>query len=885
VSIDRAKAMQSAQKYLAKGQLDRAITEYERLVQADPKDARMLLKLGDLYTRQGANKDASATYRKVAEQYAEQGFFLKAVAVCKQILKLDPTQLDVWERLAEMYEMLSLVSDAMATYEQVADAQMRANNPRKAIKALQKIAELDPENVAARIRYAEALSKLNKPEEAAEAFRTGAQLLKQQGRFEDYVKVGERLLFHQPDNYEFARELAAMYLERGDAKHSLTKLQACFNADPKNLDTLLLLARAFEQLGQTQKTISVLKEVSRLHATEARRSEQGSILRRILALDPGDNDARRELSQLGRLPNIPPPSGPHPTTFNRDESSAGIEVNEEDYDLVLEDDDSDVAKGRSGSGARTFGSNVGGGEEHQAKIRRLLDECAVFVRYGLTDKIIAQLHEVLNLDPRHVDARDKLKDAYVRAKRPADAAKQALALADILAASDPDRADRLVQEAARLDPKNVNAKQRLAALQGAPAVRHEDEQDEEDLIFVDEASTNEQTGRATGRTGAFGRPEESFASVMPGSQPEAHEEPELLVDEDSMVERLDHEDEEDEEEADVFIVEDSEVAELPDAHDVAPTLPPDPPTRELAGARADAADEDEDEEVPEALGEALEEIAFYLKQGMSDSASETLNDALETFPANKQLLRYKAQLSGEDAEPEVEDTENDVHSAADLEAEVAQGLATPPPPALLTPSTFAGPLPAAVAPQADRSFELAQKLAEEAAPASASGAGPMDMADVLAQFKRGVARQVDKKDSATHHDLGIAYMEMGLHGEAIEEFKLCIDDPLRVCAAHTMIGLSYVAKGDMDLGIDHFKEALVSTPKPEEELGLWFEMGNAYELLGKNMEALVWYEKVEERDARFRDVVVRLERLGTARTPEQEADEFDEMFDNMILKE
>ena len=100
-----------------------------------------------------------------------------------------------------------------------------------------------------------------------------------------------------------------------------------------------------------------------------------------------------------------------------------------------------------------------------------------------------------------------------------------------------------------------------------------------------------------------------------------------------------------------------------------------------------------------------------------------------------------------------------------------------------------------------------------------------------------------------------------------------------------MIGLSYVAKGDMDLGVDHFKYALAASPSAGEELGLWFEIGNAHELLGKNMEALVWYEKVEERDPTFRDVAVRIERLGVARTPEQEADEFDEMFDSMILKE
>jgi tetratricopeptide (TPR) repeat protein len=872
VSIDRAKALQSAQKYLAKGQLDRAIGEYERLVQADPKDARMLLKLGDLYTRQGANKDASATYRKVAEQYAEQGFFLKAVAVCKQILKLDPTQLDVWERLAEMYEMLSLVSDAMATYEQVADAQMRANNPRKAIKALQKIADLDSENVAARIRYAEALSKLNKPEEAAEAFRLGAELLKQQGRFDDYLKVGERLLFHQPDNYAVARELASIYLERGDAKHSLAKLQACFNADPKNLDTLLLLARAFEQLGQTQKTISVLKEVARLHANDARRTEQGSVLRRILALDPGDGDARRELSQLGRLPNAAPPAA---APARRDESSASIEVDDEDYDMVLEDDEDDeVATGQLGSGART---GLGAAEDDQAKIRRLMDECAVFVRYGLTDKIIAQLREVLSVDPRHVDAREKLKDAYIRARRPVEAAKHAVALADVLASSDPSRAERFLEEAARLDPKNPSLKARLGSRSAArPA-----QQDDDEFAFSEEAATSDVAhGRSAETDFGSGRPEESFASVMPATQSELEaEEPDLVVDEGSMVERLDDDtvmieagDEEEADPDDVFIVEDSVVAELPDPSDSLPTdRPAAAPFEEIA-----------EEDLPEALADAVEEIEFYLKQGLGDEALEMLTDALESFPGHPVLLRYQRQLS---PEAEIEHAHAHAHEHAheyeheyEHEHEHEQELeheyeAEPEVP------------PAAAEAEPDRSFELAQKLALEEAPAVSSGAGPLNMADVLAQFKQGVARQVDKKDSATHHDLGIAYMEMGLQGEAIDEFKLCLDDPERACTAHTMIGLAYVAKGDMELGIDHFKHALDSSPKPEEEVGLWFEMGNAFELLGKNMEALVWYEKVEERDPRFRDVGLRLERLGTARTPEQEADEFDEMFDNMILKE
>jgi tetratricopeptide (TPR) repeat protein len=200
--------------------------------------------------------------------------------------------------------------------------------------------------------------------------------------------------------------------------------------------------------------------------------------------------------------------------------------------------------------------------------------------------------------------------------------------------------------------------------------------------------------------------------------------------------------------------------------------------------------------------------------------------------------------------------------------------------------SFAAPAARSTAVREDRSFELAQKLAEEVGTPAAHSSVAIEVADVLAQFKLGVAKQVDRTDAATHYDLGIAYMEMGLHGEAIEEFKLCLSDPTRKCTAHTMIGLSYVANGDMELAVDHLQLALSEQPRPEEELGLWFELGNAYELLGSNSEeALSWYERVNARDPHFRDVGLRIQRLRVSRTPEQESDDFDEMFDNMILKE
>src|SRR5690606_28792432 len=108
----------------------------------------------------------------------------------------------------------------------------------------------------------------------------------------------ERLLYHRPEDVSVARELADLYLQRDDPKRALAKLQLCFKADPKDIKTLELLAEAFRQLGQLPKTISVYKEVGRIHQEAARQDERARILKRILELDPGDAESRQALASL-----------------------------------------------------------------------------------------------------------------------------------------------------------------------------------------------------------------------------------------------------------------------------------------------------------------------------------------------------------------------------------------------------------------------------------------------------------------------------------------------------------------------------------------------------------------------------------------------------------
>lgn len=301
---NKAKLINIAQKAVSRGQWDKAVSVLEKVLAEEPQDVRTMLKLGDVYAKKGDRERAMDVYQKVAEHHAHHGFFLKAVAVYKQILKLDSHNSFAALRIAELHEQLGLAQDAMVHYQLALPILEEQGAIGQALDVLQRVLDLDPENIAARIKLAESYSRLEDRMNAVKQFAEAATVLKQQGRMEDYVKVAERLIYHDPSRLDVVKDLAKLYLGRGDTKRGLAKLQICFRETPKDIETLTLLARAFSNLDQVQKTVYVYRELARVHEDEGRQAEAREVHRLILQHQPDDAEALRA---LGMLEDNPPP--------------------------------------------------------------------------------------------------------------------------------------------------------------------------------------------------------------------------------------------------------------------------------------------------------------------------------------------------------------------------------------------------------------------------------------------------------------------------------------------------------------------------------------------------------------------------------------------------
>jgi len=115
--------------------------------------------------------------------------------------------------------------------------------------------------------------------------------------------------------------------------------------------------------------------------------------------------------------------------------------------------------------------------------------------------------------------------------------------------------------------------------------------------------------------------------------------------------------------------------------------------------------------------------------------------------------------------------------------------------------------------------------------------------EVLEEFKKKVNEVCSQEDTATHYELGHAYMEMGLWDEAIREFKISASDPLKRGTAYSLITRCYARKGDIQMALEFASKALFEKIDDEGKAMIKKELGDMMRKKGEIAEALSYYKE------------------------------------------
>jgi tetratricopeptide (TPR) repeat protein len=266
MAFNKSKALENALKCLNQGKVAQAIAEYQQILRHDPKDQATLMTVGDLFARQGDMPQAAEYFERLAQVYLSDGFNSKAIAIYKKIAKLAPNELVPLERLADLYVQQGVLSEARPLFLQIAEAHLKANHAPKAVEVLHRLLEVEPENLRVQMRLAELYNVMGQKKEAANTYLAYAQRLFERSELDEALKLIERAVEVDAGNSPALLLKAKVLGASNKMAHAISILESHPEVGAGGEVTNLLLD--FElKTGQTAKAADIArKQLARGHA-------------------------------------------------------------------------------------------------------------------------------------------------------------------------------------------------------------------------------------------------------------------------------------------------------------------------------------------------------------------------------------------------------------------------------------------------------------------------------------------------------------------------------------------------------------------------------------------------------------------------------------------
>ncbi|HKG60624.1 MAG TPA: tetratricopeptide repeat protein [Pyrinomonadaceae bacterium] len=270
------------------------------------------------------------------------------------------------------------------------------------------------------------------------------------------------------------------------------------------------------------------------------------------------------------------------------------------------------------------------------------------------------------------------------------------------------------------------------------------------------------------------------------------------------------------------------------------------PDLPVATAEEAPADDARQENV---MRQELESVDFYIAQGYSDIAVDTLEMLERQFGPHPDIQSRREKLTQRD---------QPVEEAAVFEFGDVEEVATPVPAETIT--FDADSAYASLVDDGDGNNVGAAKPAARGIDAG--------LAELFEEFRAAEEGDEVREDYETHYNMGTAYKEMDLMDEAIQEFQTATslvkpgDGSSRYLQCCNMLGHCFIQKGMPEAAVLWFKKGLQAPGHSEDEYqALRYELASAYEQLGDLKQAREFYTEVYGVDVSYREVAEKLSQL------------------------
>jgi tetratricopeptide (TPR) repeat protein len=422
-----------AQIFINDGFTTKAIAIYKKIAKLAPEESKPLERLAELYVQQGVMSEARPLYLQMAEAHLKAGRQAQGAALLRRLLEAEPDNLRVQIRMAELCVAMGQSGEAVEAYRSAGQRLLEHGDYGEALRLVGRALELEPKHAATLLLKARTLVSLEKRTEAIALLESfpeiedggaGADLLIAEylagGALEPAIALAEKIFARNPKHHRAAHTVADALLEAGALEPALKLLgqirAAMTESDHEGLERSL--DRAAEKMPDRFEPLEWLIELFGRNNDSFRMPD---VLARLAQTAERAGDLERARVAYEQLLERSPEDEATRRRYVQLRARMGLEPMVEVQPFVK------MAPPEAAHAAPPPSADPPLDDETQRFVMQALTDVDLFSSYGLTQKAIELLEEVRERAPSHAPILERLLDLNLGAgeeRRTADLAAQ-----------------------------------------------------------------------------------------------------------------------------------------------------------------------------------------------------------------------------------------------------------------------------------------------------------------------------------------------------------------------------------------------------------------------------------------------------------------------------
>lgn len=273
--LDKAQITKKAQDYVAKGQIDKAIAEWQKLL-AQRKDSSIYNAIGDLYLRKKEKEKAIEAFKEAAKLFREDGFYMKAIGIYKKILNINSSDVSSLIALGELNAEKGLAGNAVENFLAALEITKKEGAIERELDIYKKMLKLSPSDLSLKLKIAELSINRGVIEDAVKEYLDIASTYLDKKEYNRAREFYLKVLGIAPQNIPALLGLSRIAELHNNAKQAFEYLKKAISLKHHDSDILLSYSRLAIEIGDlatAKEALLTLIETDRSESTREKIKE------------------------------------------------------------------------------------------------------------------------------------------------------------------------------------------------------------------------------------------------------------------------------------------------------------------------------------------------------------------------------------------------------------------------------------------------------------------------------------------------------------------------------------------------------------------------------------------------------------------------------------